>query len=379
MESKFAPQFNRVKGVSDRRRLPRLDKIRLGVKKKGKKNNKEYEYPAEVDFFVCPKEVMKVYGEEPKELEIMFPINDLGVIFPQAYTMYGQTRGVKCKGNGEIAMRLNEDTGAWIERECPCEFLDQKKCSLRGHLQFMLPKVNAGGVYQLDTGSFNSTVDVNSGLDYIAEMVGRFNMIPLTLKRIQRETHADGKKQKHYTLHVHLDATLIEVNLIKENPDKIFQRNTEGQLVPVIGSRAQANYSLPEPIDENPALDPGATIVIEKEEEKKEEAKPPEKESVTGKDEAIAKKTKEKALKDLEKKPKEDDKLPPGSHVDIVDMKGFQALDKKERIRTITGVCQALNINIPSPAPLEDHSLRELSDVYDYILRTHGDQLQTKK
>ena len=40
-----------IKGLSEQRRLPRLGKIRLGVKKK---NQKGIEYPASTDYFVCP-------------------------------------------------------------------------------------------------------------------------------------------------------------------------------------------------------------------------------------------------------------------------------------------------------------------------------------
>ena len=135
MGNSFAPQFSRVKGISDRRRMPRLGKIRLGIKKKSLKTGNEY--PVEVDYFVCPPEVQKVFGDKPKEIEIMFPINDPSVVFPQALTYYGKSKGVKCKGNNECAMEKNEETGTWKERECPCEKY-KKGCDLRGHLLFLI-------------------------------------------------------------------------------------------------------------------------------------------------------------------------------------------------------------------------------------------------
>jgi hypothetical protein len=61
-----------IKGVTDVVRLPRLEKVRLGIKVQGDKNP----YPRPVDYFVCPPEVQKVYTEKPRELRIMFPTED---------------------------------------------------------------------------------------------------------------------------------------------------------------------------------------------------------------------------------------------------------------------------------------------------------------
>jgi len=251
----FAPQFNRVKGISDIRRFPRMGKIRMGVKKVSQKTGKEY--PCETDFFVCPLEVQGIFGNKPKELEIMFPINDQSVVFPQAYTFYGKSKGVKCKGNGEIAMERNDTNGAWIERQCPCERLD-KECSLRGHLLFMIPRVSIGGVYQLDTGSYNSTVDINSGFDYLNALIGRFAMIDLSLKRVPRETHGAGSKQIHYTLQLELKASRESLSEIRGDTNRIIL--------------ATAGNVLPPVLDENPELDEEAVII---EEENGREVTPP--------------------------------------------------------------------------------------------------------
>jgi len=260
METKtFAPHFSRVKGISDKRRLPRLGKIRMGIKAISKKSGKEF--PREVDFFVCPPEVQKVFGEHPKELEIMFPINDLESVFPQSYTYYGSSKGVKCKGDGEIALRHkemckgdcnNHNGDTWHERICPCELLDNG-CSLRGHLMFMIPKVSVGGVYQLDTGSYNSTVDMNSGIDYVTAMIGRFSLIPLFLKRVPRETHGSGSKQTHYCLQLELRIPIDKLDEIRRDTSRIV---------------TATQYALPPAEDENPALDDGVVIELEEDEPK---------------------------------------------------------------------------------------------------------------
>ena len=246
----FKGQFTRVKNISDIRRLPIRDKIRLGIKVISPKTNKEY--PKETDYFVCPLEVQKVYGEKPKELEIRFPINDLEVIFPQSYIWWGQSKGAKCRGNGERALRLNEETGEMEDRECPCEKLDENKCQLRAQLRFFLEKVSLGELFAINLGSFHSIVDINSSLEFIQALVGKFSMIPLKLKRVPKETHGSGHKEIHFTLKAVLESNDIEyLNKIREGTKYL----------------PEPKFLLPAPIFENPALDEGAVVEVEEEDQ----------------------------------------------------------------------------------------------------------------
>ncbi len=263
----FKGEFTRIKGVSERRRLPRLGKIRLGVKKVSQRTGAEY--PSETPYFVVPVEVAKVYGEKPVELDVMFAINDIDIIFPQKYTWYGVSKGPKCIGDGERAMRVNEE-GVFESRECPCELLESGDCQRRAHLMVLLPHVSLGGVYQIDIGSYHSIVDINSGLEYIDALVGRFAMVPCKLRRMPRETHANGKKQVHYTLSVHFDGNVEMLNALRENTQRVLMG---------------PQFALPAPEDINPAMDEGAVIdVVDEENEiaeteskpKEEEPRPPE-------------------------------------------------------------------------------------------------------
>ena len=210
--------YTRIKGISDLRRLPRLGKIRLGVKGI---NPKGINYPIEKDYFVVPQEVADVYGTAPKELDVMFPVDDPEVVFPQRLIWFGQSKGAKCMGDGEKASRLN-DKGFWEERECPCELFKSKQCQQRAHLLVILPQVNMGGVYQIDCSSYHSIVDLNSGIDYISALVGRIAMVPLKLCRVPRETHGSGRKEIHYPLQIRLDANLALLNLLRANTGKII-------------------------------------------------------------------------------------------------------------------------------------------------------------
>jgi hypothetical protein len=240
-------RFTMIKGVSERRRLPRLGKIRLGVKVLAKTGQT---YPAEVDYFVVPPEVEKVYGPKPKALDVMFPVQDRGVIFPQAYKWYGSGRGLKCIGDLERALRLNEQTGAIEPMDCPCPLLEQGQCQKRAHLMVVLPKVNMGGVYQIDTSSYNSIVDINSALEYIEGWIGRIAMVPLVLKRVPRETFGGGQRRVHYPLMLSLETNDVTyVNRLRTETQVILERT--------------AAMVLPAPAEENPAFDEGAVVVPE--------------------------------------------------------------------------------------------------------------------
>jgi hypothetical protein len=251
----FKNKFAKIKGISEVRRLPRLGKIRLGVKAVSQKTGNEY--PQETDYFVCPDEVNKVYKKEfpdghITELDVMFPINDPEVVFPQAYKFYGSSKGLKCIGNGETAMRFNEDKSGAEEIECPCELLEEGKCGRKGNLMVMLPKVSMGGIYQIDIGSFNSIVDINSGIDYVRHLafevlgVDRFALIPLKLKRVPTETHHEGKRQTHYTLRLYCNLNASEWNRIKGD----FRIISPDERI-----------ALPPVEDINPKFDEGATVV----------------------------------------------------------------------------------------------------------------------
>jgi len=68
-----------IKGISDIRRLPRLGKVRLGIKVEPPDKNP---YPRATDYFVVPDEIKEYVGEKPKQLQIMFPVEDPEVFAP---------------------------------------------------------------------------------------------------------------------------------------------------------------------------------------------------------------------------------------------------------------------------------------------------------
>ena len=252
----FNPKFAKIKDISDRRRIPEVGRIRLGIKKQSARTGKEY--PAEVDYFVCPEEVKAAFGEEPKELKIMFPANEIEVIFPQSYIWWGSSKGMKCRGNGEVAERLN-DEGEFIEISCPCEKLDSGECKMQAQLRFLIPSVSMGGIYSISLGSYHSIVDVNSGIDYMKMLVGRVVMIPISLKREPKETHHEGKKQTHYTLKLHYDGNIESVIELKKNSEMIL-KEADKNLLPIPQFVNPKDDGLPPDVVEEDAKEEGAVV-----------------------------------------------------------------------------------------------------------------------
>lgn len=209
-----------IKGLSDRRRLPRAGVIKLGIKKKSTKSGNEY--PVEVDYFVCPQLIQEIYGPQPKELIIMFPVESEQVFFQQFYKCYGN--GILlCRGDGENGTYWDFEKGDFAIKKCPCEKLEGGKCKPIGMLQFLLPEVKESvGVWQISTSSKNSIIDINSGIDFVREVAGRAAMIPLLLKREPLETHRiegkDIKRGTHFTMKLSLGMSLVEIQKLGEIP-----------------------------------------------------------------------------------------------------------------------------------------------------------------
>jgi len=259
-------QFTSVKGVTDVIRMPRVGKIHLGFKD----NNGTHEFPRETDYFVCPQEVHAVCGGKPTELDIVFPVNSEAAVFPQAYKMYfGPT--LVCKGDGESGVRIAghlgaqkdivrgvipADPNAMVEISCPCPMLDKNakgrsNCNLVGSLSFMIPSVRIDGVYQIDTRSTNSILNLNSSLALIRSLAGQIAMIPFKLRRIPQEITYQGKTATHYILRLDHQLTVAQIQSMRG--DK-----------PMLGFGGQAEDLGPPPpdaVEELPPGDPNAKTI----------------------------------------------------------------------------------------------------------------------
>lgn len=211
-----------IANLSDLTRIPRLGKIHLGIKVQPPDPGR-YPYPKATDFFICPPEAQKVLGEKPKELPIMFPVEDETQFAQQWLRAYSQTQGLTCVGNGVTCRRKIDleggamashttREGGWIWKEdglCDpqeCPDYSEKKCRRVMNLMFLIPEVPGLGVWQIDTSSFFSIVNINSIVRLLKELLGRCSMIPLTLALGPVEVTPPGLKKKTvFILHIKKD------------------------------------------------------------------------------------------------------------------------------------------------------------------------------
>jgi len=214
-----------IKNLSDVRRMPRIGKIRLGIKVEPEEEGKN-PYPRATDYFVVPDEIKKIVGDMPKKLNIMFPTEKADEFAQQWLRCYSFSQGLVCKGNGVVATRkIDVDNGyiarhtteEWVFKEwgCDpdtCEQYLEKQCRRVMNLLFFMPDVPGIGVWQLDTTSFYSIVNINSCVDLIRHICGRISFIPLTLSLEPLEVSPPGiTKKTVHILAIRSDVKLAEI------------------------------------------------------------------------------------------------------------------------------------------------------------------------
>lgn len=269
-----------IEGVSGIRRLPRLGKIRLGIKEKSPKTGSLY--PKATEYFVVPPEVAEALGTDfPKELPIMFPTEDETQFAQQWLRCYSLTQGLVCIGDGVTARRkidrktvdiAGRDTKDWVWKEgltcnsAECPLYLGKRCRKVINLQFLMPTVPGLGVWQIDSSSFYSIVNINSMLDMVRGLCGRVSFIPLTLVLGPIEvTPPEGTKKTVYVMHIKQDVKLSELQAwgqreptrvllpepaVEEPPEDLFPQEVleEGPITE--GSTSTEDISVPmEPIE----------------------------------------------------------------------------------------------------------------------------------
>jgi len=222
-------------------KLPIGEKIRLGIRKK---NEKGVEYPVETHFFVCPKAVRDIFGDEPTELRVYFPTNKREEIFPQNYEKYGSNNALQCWGDGEKSgQRKNLENGKWEDVECPCEHYNKeydKKtkiggCVKAGYLKFMIPSVTIGTFFQCRVGGTVSIEECNSAFK-LAEGTtgGHWAMIPFRMQRIAKKLKIPGtaKMKTHWVVTLEVAASADDV-----------KRVIDGEIL-YLGQRKAGKYDL---------------------------------------------------------------------------------------------------------------------------------------
>jgi hypothetical protein len=220
-----------IEGISEIRRMPRLGKVRLGVKIEPEGKNP---YPRATDFFVIPEDIKQYLEDKPKKLKIMFPTEKVDEFAQQWLRCYSFTQGLVCKGDGRKATKkidvdtwdiARHTTQEWVFKEWTCEpdncleYSEGKQCRRVMNLMFLMPDVPGFGVWQLDTSSFYSIVNINSCVDLIKRICGRISFIPLTLSLEPLEvTPAGIKKKTVHILAIRSDVKLADIQRLGRVP-----------------------------------------------------------------------------------------------------------------------------------------------------------------
>lgn len=279
---KSPARFTRIHGLSERTQLPRCGKVRLGERRQKGQGPGAVQYPSDLSYFrfddtVCDRwpKILEAYANpdgamEPRELDIMLPVEDETEVFPQSLRYYGRSRGLRCIGNGQEALRFVCEKCRTMDCACPapamvrmpqpckCALYDEGKCKDSASLMFLLPRVTWEGCWQLDTHSYHNIVHLNSALKFIRGILGRISVVPLKLRRVPVELTHQGKKRVHWLLSLGFDGTAEDVLRIRAQGNGLVGIG--------VGGRAAPLGELPPPVLE------GDEAPVEQDEEEAAEA-----------------------------------------------------------------------------------------------------------
>jgi hypothetical protein len=217
-----------IKGITDKVLLPRLGKIRLGTRTSSQSG---VNGTIQTDYFVCPDELKKIFGEKPRELRIMFPTEDREQCACQYLRRYSDSLQLLCRGDGQKAITWNSQrisdsvptssVAHLIETICDpstCRYYQVGECRRIMNLQFLVPDCPGFGVYQLDTGSFYSIRNINSALTFIRSISPRLSMIPLSLQLVEKDLYLEGCSKTIFVLKLTWKQSIVELQKFAQTP-----------------------------------------------------------------------------------------------------------------------------------------------------------------
>jgi hypothetical protein len=165
-------------------RLSVSTKVSIGLPPNGDRN-----HPTKLDHFVFLRkkktanrveweidpDLTKHYGEQCRDLHIMFIDDDIENVFPTSYAWWTATER-KCWGDGTSATRRTlEKPGGQPWKPCGsgCRELDAGQCKPGGDLRFVLADFpRLGSVCRIHTCSYRSIRQIHSALQEIQTFTG---------------------------------------------------------------------------------------------------------------------------------------------------------------------------------------------------------------
>ena len=171
-----------IAGLSEIRRLPRRGILRIGAKVATAGGK---ERPKALDHFVTAglPEVAAIYGPKPTAIDVLLPFADPAACLDVHYKAYRQGGKLVCKGNGQAARRAGIEDGkpTLTDVPCVCPWLEKGDCKAIGTLTVILPRIDMMAAYQIVTASWNSTINLQTGIARLWETFGA-GMIAIPLR-----------------------------------------------------------------------------------------------------------------------------------------------------------------------------------------------------
>lgn len=204
-------------------RFTRAGHIRLGIKKQGQRGL----YPEKSDHFIADFEseestrlFHEIYGDKPTKITVAFAHEAVGDIFPQWYKAYGKSSGLKCKGDGQTAQRADAN-GDLYEVDCPgpaeCDFAKQHGCKQMANLQFFIRGLPGFQIFQVNTTSWNSIRNINSGLEMLRVVRGGKPVrgVWVDLYLVPQQAQHEGKTVQIYVMKLDIPTNLDNLKALE--------------------------------------------------------------------------------------------------------------------------------------------------------------------
>jgi len=227
-----------------RYQLPRLGKLRLGVKVPTASGG---ERPKATDYIVLPPEllesekfmdVLAAYNDDPSKptrIPIQLACGAIGGNMRRSCDLYGSSKGLLCRTYDAITCeRVDQQTGEWTSMPCSqhdaCKDFEKKSCHWIHRLRVVVPDAPGIGVWQIDTTSPNNWATLLSEMGAIKNQLGgKIAGVDLFLTLEQREMQKsiNGKLTKVHPWLLHIRSEMSMRELREAAKDTISYDATE--------------------------------------------------------------------------------------------------------------------------------------------------------
>jgi hypothetical protein len=207
--------------------------------------------------FVVDDVFHKQYGMKPKEIPIQLLFDRIHLNL-MSYLGYYTGRKAFCKGNGQVAQRLQQD-GSHKPVECPCNFLTEGKCKPHMVFQFRLPGMDIGECAKFRTTGKSTMKYIQGGLWMVKQSVAEemgcsvdeapLKNIPLRMKWGRESiVGKDGQARVIPVVSVGFAGTEDDLRAIAGKRQRVL-KETQIQLIE-LERRRYRELLLPEPMKE---------------------------------------------------------------------------------------------------------------------------------